>query len=47
MVTGGGCLIVTDFTQIDGIDDQVRLQHHPEEQSEIIENLEQYLILCE
>ncbi len=35
------------FAQIDGIDDQVRLQHRPEEQGEIIKNLEQYLILCE
>jgi hypothetical protein len=34
------------FATIDGHDRQVRLQHHPEEQGEIIRNLEQYLVRC-
>ncbi len=35
------------FAVINGVDSQVRLQHRLEEQSKTIENIEQYLLLCE
>ncbi|MDO8329119.1 MAG: DUF3601 domain-containing protein [Fluviicoccus sp.] len=35
------------FVSINGIEQQIRLQCRPEEQKEIIENLEQYLVQCQ
>jgi hypothetical protein len=32
------------FASIDGVDQQIRLQWRPEEQAEIIDNLEAYLV---